>query len=121
MAYSDGTFPYGAPIITTGAGNSYKANSFTYDKGGETVQIVDENGAPSGALFWDGFTTGTAELQFANNTQAEPTTIGNNATQGLWVNVFGANLNAVCTTVSISKPQRGPWIATCGFQKKVNA
>ena len=120
MAYSDGTFPYGAPIITTGAGISYKANSFTYDKAGETVQIIDQNGNPSGALFWDSFTTGSVELQFANNTQAEPTTIGNNATQGLFVNIFGTNQNAACTGVSIVKPQRGPWIATCTLQKLIN-
>lgn len=120
MAYSDGSFPYGAPIVTTGANISYKANSFTYDKGAEVVQIIDQNGAPSGALVFEGFTTGTLELQFANNTVAEPTTVANNATQGLFVNIFGANINAYCTGVSISKPQRGPWIATCQLQKAVN-
>lgn len=120
MAYQDGTFPYGAPIITTGASLSYVCNSFSYDKAGNTVQILNENGAPSGALFFEDFTTGSAELQFPNNSIAEPTTIGNNATQGLWVNVFGTNLNAACTGVTVSKPQRGPWIATCTFQKLIN-
>ena len=120
MAYQDGTFPYGAPVITTGAGLSYKCNSFTYDVGAETVQIIDQNGAPSGALVFDGFTTGSAELQIPNNSAAFPSTVANNATQGLWVNVFGTNQNAYVTGVSISKPQRGPWIATCQFQKAVN-
>lgn len=120
MAYQDGTFPYGAPILTTAAGIAYKCNSFTYDKGAEVVQIVDENGAPSGALVFDGFTTGTAELQFANNSVAEPTTVANNATQGLFVNVFGTNMNAYATGVSITKPQRGPWLATVQIQRSVN-
>ncbi len=121
MAYQDGSFPYGAPILTTAAGFSYVCNSFNYDKDGFVVQILNENGAPSGALVWEDFTTGTAEVQFANNNVPEPTTVANNATQGLFVNVFGANQNVMCTGVSITKPQRGPWLATLKLQKKINA
>ena len=122
MAYQDGTFPYGAPILTTAANLSYVCNSFEYDKQAETVNIIDQNGAPSGALVFPGFTTGTAQLQFPNNTQAEPTTAAANATQGLLVNVNvnGSNVNCMVQTVKVSKPQRGAWLADITWQAKIN-
>lgn len=123
MPYSDGSFPSGSPTVTTASGHSYKCNSFSVDKSSETVQIVDENGAPSGALSFLGFDTGTMELQFPNATQPEPTTAAANATLGVFVNVNiqGANANIFATGVTITKPQRGPWLATVNWQKRVNA
>jgi hypothetical protein len=120
--YQDGSFPSGAPILVTGA-NNYVCNSFSVDKAAETVQILDQNGAPSGALQFEGFRTGTAELQFAGATTVEPTTAAANSTRGVFINVNidGANVNCFITSVGVQKPQRGPWLATCAWQARVNA
>ncbi len=122
MAYQDGTFPYGAPILTTLANLAYVCNSFEFDKSSETVNIIDQNGAPSGAINFPGFTTGTAQLQFAANTTAEPTTAAANVTQGVLanVNINGANVNCFVQSVKVSKPQRGPWLADITWQARIN-
>ena len=62
MPYPDGNFPSGSPTLTT-AGGVYKCNSFTIARSAETVPIVDENGAASGALQFLGFTTGSFEAK----------------------------------------------------------
>jgi hypothetical protein len=118
--YQDGTFPSGAPTLTIN-GVTYKCNSFAVSKAAETVNITDENGAHSGALSFAGPVTGTAEVQFAANTTAEPTTAAANSTTG----VFAATLNNVSTNcfitaVTVNKPQRGPWTAALTWQAKQN-
>ena len=107
--YQAGNFPSGAPILVTAAGN-YVCNSFSVDKAAETVQIIDQNGAPSGALQFEGFRTGTTEVQFAAANTVEPTTAAANSTRGVFlnVNIDGANVNCFITSVGIQKPQRGP-------------
>ena len=122
MPYQDGNFPSGSPTLSTAAG-VYKANSFTVTRSAETVPIVDENGAPSGALQFLGFTTGTAEVQFANSAVLEPTTAAENASRGVFlnVNIQGANVNCFITGTTTTKPQRGPWTATCDWQARINA
>jgi hypothetical protein len=122
MPYQDGNFPSGSPTLTTAAG-VYKCNSFTVTRSAETVPIVDENGAASGALQFLGFTTGTAELQFANSAVLEPTTAAENASRGVFVNVNiqGVNVNCFITGTTTNKPQRGPWTATCDWQARINA
>ncbi len=121
MPYSDGNFPSGSPTLTTAAG-VYKANSFTVARAAETVDIVDENGAPSGALQFLGFTTGSAEVQFANSTVLEPTTAAENASRGVFlnVNIQGANVNCFITSSTVTKPQRGPWTASVNWQARIN-
>jgi hypothetical protein len=120
--YQDGTFPSGSPTLTTLAGVSFKCNSFTVSKPATTVPIVDENGAASGALVFADARTFTAELQFSANTIAEPTTAAANATQGVFanVNIDGANVNCFVTSVTVNKPQRGPWTATVNGQARIN-
>ncbi len=120
--YQDGLFPSGAPILVTAAGN-YVANSFSVDKSAETVPIIDQNGAPSGALQFEGFKTGSAEVQFAFANTVEPTVAAANSSRGVFlnVNIDGANVNCFITSVGIQKPQRGPWVATCAWQARVNA
>ena len=122
MPYQDGTFPSGSPTLSTAAG-IYKANSFTVARAAETVQIVDENGAASGALQFLGFTTGSAEVQFANAAVLEPTTAAENASRGVFlnVNIQGANVNCFITGCTVNKPQRGPWTANVDWQARVNA
>lgn len=119
--YQDGVFPSGSPVLVINSVN-YKCNSFTFGKSAETVQITDENGAASGALSFVGPNTGTAEVQFAASTTAEPTTAAANATTGVMtnVNIAGANVNCFITSVSVQKPQRGAWTATLGFQARIN-
>lgn len=119
--YQDGTFPSGAPIITIN-GVTYKANSFSVDKSSEVAQIVDENGAHSGALAFAGPITGSAEVQFAASSTVEPTTAAANSTLGVMtnVNIAGANVNCFITGVAVSKPQRGPWTANLSWQARVN-
>lgn len=119
--YQDGTFPSGSPVLQIN-GVSYKCNSFTVDKSAETVQITDENGEHSGALSFKGPITGSAEVQFSASNVAEPTTAAANATTGVMtnVNIAGANVNCFITSVSVSKPQRGPWVASLGWQARVN-
>lgn len=121
--YADGPFPSGSPILTTLAGIPYKCNNFTVDKAAETVPILDENGAASGALSFPRFRTGTAELQFANINVAEPTTAAANATQGVFanVNIDGANVNCFITAVTVNKPQAAPWTANVSWQARINA
>lgn len=120
--YADGTFPSGAPILNTAAAN-YVCNSFTVDQGAETVPILDQNGAPSGALQFPGFVTGTAEVQYAAISTPDPNVASVNTATGVFlnVNIRGANANCFVTGVSIQKPQRGPWVATCQWQARVNA
>ena len=122
MPYSDGNFPSGSPTLSTAAG-VYKANSFTVARAAETVPIVDENGAASGALQFLGFTTGTAEVQFANSAVLEPTTAAENASRGVFLNVNIQNTATNCfiTSCTVTKPQRGPWTASCDWQARVNA
>ena len=118
--YQDGTFPSGSPVLTINA-VTYKCNSFNVAKSAETTNITDENGAHSGALSFTGPTTGTAEIQFAANTTAEPTTAAANSTTG----VFSATLNNVATNcfitaVAVNKPSRAPWTASLSWQAKQN-
>lgn len=119
-AYQDGTFPTGAPILTINS-VTYVCNKISFDKSAETTSIQDQNGAHFGALSFEGPVTGTAEVQFAANTTAEPTTAAVNAVTGVFLaNVNGANVNCFITSVAIEKPNRGPWTATLGFQVKKN-
>ncbi len=122
MPYQDGTFPSGSPILSTAVVN-YKCNSFTVQRSAETVPIVDENGAPSGALQFLGFTTGTAEVQFTNAAIFEPTTAAENSSRGVFlnVNIQGVNTNCFITGSTTTKPQRGPWTASVDWQARVNA
>lgn len=119
--YSDGTFPAGSPVLTINS-VTYKCNSFSVDKSAETVQITDEDGDHAGALSFSGPITGSAEVQFAAANTAEPTTAAANATTGVItnVNIAGANVNCFITAVGISKPQRGPWVASLSWQARVN-
>ena len=119
--YTDGTFPSGAPVVSIN-GVLFKANSLNYDKSAEVTNITDENGNHSGALSYDGPVTGTVELQFPNNSVAEPTTASENSTRGLFQLPIGAsyaNVNVFATSVSIARPARGPWIATVSWQRRV--
>lgn len=120
--YSDGLFPSGSPILNTAAAN-YKCNSFTIARAAETVQIVDENGAPSGALQFEGFKTGAFEVQMANSAIPELTTAAENATRGVFLNVNIASVATNCfiTDVTLNKPQRGPWTASGSWQARINA
>lgn len=120
--YQDGVFPNGSPVLTTAA-TLYKCNSFTVARSAETVPIVDENGAPSGALQYLGFTTGSFEVQMANISQVEVTTAAENASRGVFLNVNIASVNTNCfvTDVTLTKPQRGPWTASGSWQARVNA
>lgn len=120
--YTDGTFPSGSPVVSIN-GVLFKANNLSYDKSAEVVQITDENGNHSGALSYEGPTSGTVELQFANSSVAEPTTAAENATRGVFQLPIGAsyaNVNVFATSVSIARPARGPWIATVSWQRRVN-
>lgn len=120
--YQDGTFPSGSPTLTTLAGVSFKCNSFTVSKGAEVVNIVDENGASSGHLVFPGDRSFQAEVQFAASSTAEPTTAAANATQGVFanVNIDGANVNCICTSVTVQKPQRGAWTASISGVARIN-
>ncbi len=122
MPYIDGSFPSGSPILVNGAGTAYKCNSFTSSPSAETVQIVDENGAQSGALQFVGPHTFTAEVQFANNAIAEPVPAATNNVLGVFVNVniAGANHNCFVTDATVTKPQRGPWTASITGQARIN-
>ena len=118
--YQDGTFPSGAPVVVINLVH-YKANSFTYDKGANTIQITDENGEHSGALSFQGPLTGSMELQFAADSTPEPTTAAENSTTGVFTaNIDSVSVNCFITSVSIAKPAAGPWTATCAWQKIVN-
>ena len=121
MAYQDGTFPSGSPILSTTL-DAYKCNSFTIAKAADTVQIVDENGAPSGALQFLGFTTGSFEVQMAAANSNVLTTAAENAVKGVFVNVNIASVNTNCfiTEVTLTKPQRGPWTASGSWQARIN-
>lgn len=121
MAYQDGPFPSGSPVLATAVAN-YKCNSFTIARAADTVPIVDENGAPSGALQFLGFTTGTAEVQFANSAILEPTTAAENTSRGVFlnVNIAGVSTNCFITSSTVNKPQKGPWTASVQWQARVN-
>ena len=119
-AYADGTFPTGAPIITINS-VTYVCNKISFDKSSETTNIQDQAGAHSGALFYEGPVTGSAEVQFAASATAEPTTAAVSSATGIFLaNISGANTNCIITSVAIDKPNRGPWTATLGFQVKKN-
>lgn len=118
--YQDGTFPSGAPVVAINSVN-YVANSFTYDKPSTVVQITDQNGEPSGALAFEGFITGTAELQFSASNTPEPTTAAANATTGVFAaTIENVSRNCFITSVSISKPSASNWLATVAWQARIN-
>ena len=122
MPYSDGSFPYGSPVVTTASGHTYKCNSFSVDNPGNVVQIIDQNGAPSGSLVFPDFMTGSMELQIPNTAYPIPVAVSDNGTLGLFVNVniVGTNANIYATSVSTQKPQRGVWLSTVTWQKSIN-
>lgn len=118
--YVDGTYPSGAPIITIN-GVTYKCNKISFDKSAEVVNVTDPDGMHAGAIAFKGPRTGTAEIQFAASTTAEPTTAAANSNTGVFLaNIDGANTNCFITSVAIEKPQRAPWTGTLGFQVKEN-
>lgn len=119
MPYSaDGNFPYGAPVITINS-VAYKCNSFAVTKGSNVVNITDNSGDPSGTLAFKQPYTGTAEVQFAANSTAEPTNVADNATLGAFVaNINSVNVNCIITSVSINKPKDAPWTASINWQSK---
>ena len=120
MPYQDGTFPSGSYVITINS-VQYKANSCSLTDGSNTINITDNTGAPSGALSFQQVKTGTAELQFAANTTAEPTTAAVSATTGTFsLNVNGSNINCFITSCTVNKPKDAPWTASIAFQKKIN-
>jgi len=120
MPYSDGNFPSGAPTIAINSVN-YKANSFVVNKAANTVNITDNDGAPSGALSFKQPRSGTAEVQFSASNIAEPTTAAQNSTTGVFVaNIDGGNVNCFITAVTITKPKDAPWTASVTWQEKIN-
>lgn len=120
MPYQDGTFPSGSPTITIN-GVAYKCNSFAVTKGSNVTNITDQNGDPSGALAFEQPYSGTAEVQFAANSTAEPTSAADNSTLGTFIaNINSANVNCFITSVSINKPKDAPWTASINWQQKIN-
>ena len=120
MPYSDGQFPSGAPTITINS-VAYISNSFSVNQSANTVNVKDGNGDPSGALSFKEPRSGSAELQFAANTTATPTTAAANSTTGVFVaNIAGANVNCFITSVSVNKPKDAPWTASINWQEKIN-
>jgi hypothetical protein len=118
--YQDGNYPSGAPVVVINNVN-YVANSFTVDKSANVVQINNQNGEQVGALSMYGAKTGTAELQFAASTTAEPTTAAENSTRGVFVaNVDGANVNCFITSCTVNKPANSNWTASVAFQVRRN-
>lgn len=118
--YSDGNFPSGAPTLTINS-VTYICNSFSVSKSANTVNVTDGNGDPSGALSFKQPRAGSAELQFAANSTAEPTTAAANSTTGVFIaNIAGANVNCFITAVTVNKPKDAPWTASISFQEKIN-
>lgn len=120
MPYQDGTFPSGCQTITIN-GVTYKCNSFPHNKPARTVNITDNVGDPSGALSFKEPYNGTAELQFAASSTAEPTTAAENSTTGTFVaTINNTNVNCFITAVSINKTKDAPWTASITWQQKIN-
>lgn len=120
MAYQDGTFPTGAPVITINS-VAYKCNSFSVNDPARTVSITDNAGDPSGAVQFKDPRNGSAELQFAANSTAEPSTAARNSTTGIFIaNINSANVNCFITSVSVNKPKDAPWTASINWQEKIN-
>jgi hypothetical protein len=120
MPYQDGTFPSGAPTITINS-ITYKANSFSVTKPANTVNFTDNAGDPSGALSFKQPRIGTAELQFAASSTAEPTTAAYNSTTGVFTaTVDNVTTNCFITSVTINKPKDSAWIASLNWQEKIN-
>jgi hypothetical protein len=120
MPYSDGTFPSGSPVITINS-VTYKANGFTVNKSANTVNMTDNAGDPSGALSFKQPRTGSAELQFAANSTAEPTTAAENSTTGVFVaNIASTNVNCFITACTVNKPKDAAWTASINWQEKIN-
>lgn len=119
--YQDGTFPSGAPTITINSVD-YIVNSLTFPQQSDNVvNITDGDGNQSGSLSFAGPKTGTAELQLATNTTAFPTTAAENSTTGEFtISSDGSNVDCFVTSVTLNKPSAGPWIASIGFQEKLN-
>jgi hypothetical protein len=120
MPDSDGNFPSGSPSITINS-VAYIANSFTVNKSANTVSITNGSGDPSGALSFKQARTGSAEVQFAASSTAEPTTAAENSTTGVFIaNINSANVNCFITSCSINKVKDAPWTATVQWQEKIN-
>lgn len=118
--YQDGTFPSGAGVITINSVNLV-CNSFGYTKPSNTVQITDQNGEPSGALSFQGFMTGTAEVQFSASNTPEPTTAAENSTTGTFtVTIDNVSTNCFITSVDVTKPSASNWLATLAWQRVIN-
>lgn len=119
--YQDGTFPSGAPTLSINSVD-YICNSLTFPQNSDNVvNITDGDGLHSGALTFTGPQTGTAELQLATNSTAFPTTAATNSTTGTFTLASGGtNVNCFITSVTVTKPSTGPWIASINFQGKAN-
>jgi hypothetical protein len=97
--YNDGTIPHGSRILTINS-VAYAAESFDLSEPMEAVQRKNVvTNAPAGAVYTDGFVTGTATCQLDN---AE-----NPPTMGLTfiTPVRGTNANFVVTDVGTPEAQ----------------
>ncbi len=71
-AYSDGTVPYGAQVITIG-GVNFVAENISVQEPTQVIERRYQLGNPTGQVIIPQFETGTATLQAASTSIAPPT------------------------------------------------
>lgn len=115
--YQDGPFPFGAPVLTID-GVEYITNSFQPAKSANTVNVTNNLGEHSGAVSFKGPTTGTAELQLADDTTPIPTLAAEDADTG----TFTVD-SIVYFITGVSEPRNSGAVnvVTIQFQARVNA
>lgn len=106
--YNDGTVQYGSRVLTINA-IAYVADNITVNRPTKEIDRTNEIGEPSGSVGVAGFVTGSATLQLASGSTAEPQ--GGNT----FAVTFDATIGA--ETFYITSPGRSEGQAT---EKKIN-
>ena len=68
---NDGTIPYGSRVLSIAA-VSYVADNIEVQRPSKTIERTNEIDEPSGQVSYAGFVTGTATLQLATTSTAQP-------------------------------------------------
>jgi hypothetical protein len=70
-AYNDGTIPYGSRVLTINT-VTYIANNIRISRPTKVIRRTNELDEPTGSVGIKDFVTGSAELQLATSSTAEP-------------------------------------------------
>lgn len=115
--YNDGTLPFGSQTlqIPGTTGDTFVAESITFDEPEQWFPQYDEVGAPSGGVSTDDHRTGTATLQIPTGTPALP-----DRGDQFGLTIDGSTIQCWVSSVSIPEEHQGLKKVSITFREKLN-